>query len=94
MASQNGTISTSSKASVITTTAGERRLPVKRCTFSISGQVAMTRVTAQMIAGRNGCITQKLAVIRPPMNSTTRVVRVRSWCGSDMVPRTGVTATG
>ena len=92
MLSQIGMISTNSKTSVITRTAMPRRLPAKCCTRSISGHVAMTNVTAHMVAGRNGRSTQKVAAMRPPMNSTDSVERVRSWCGWDMAPIFVVTA--
>jgi hypothetical protein len=55
-----------------------RRFPVWRWIHSISGQVAMTRVVAQMIAGKKGSITHMLAARMLPMNSTARVMRVRS----------------
>jgi hypothetical protein len=42
------------------------------------GQVATTRVVAQMIAGKNGRKIQKQAAINPVTNSTASVVRVRS----------------
>src|SRR5260370_42518267 len=42
------------------------------------GQVATTRVVAQMTAGRNGRNIQKQAPISPPTKRTARVVRVRS----------------
>jgi hypothetical protein len=42
------------------------------------GQVATTKVVAQMIAGRNGRNIQKQAAIIPPTKRTARVVRVRS----------------
>ena len=45
----------------------------------------MTRVKAQTIASRNGRMIQKQATISPAMNSTDSVVRVRSWCGWDML---------
>ena len=84
-ASQHGTIRTISSASVMTSTAMPRRLPAWRCTWSIRGQVAMTSVTAQTIAGRNGRMIQTQATISPAMNRTDSVVRARSWCAWAML---------
>ena len=78
MASQNGTIRNSNRMIVMTRTAMLRRLPAWRCTQSMSGHVAITKVNAQMIAARNGNITQIELTRRPPMNNTASVTRVIS----------------
>src|SRR5690348_6085714 len=78
MASQNGMTKMTRMAIVMTVTASQRRFHRRRCTVSMIGQVATTRVVAQMIAGKNGRNIQKQAAIKPVTNSTASVVRVRS----------------
>ncbi len=77
-ASQNGPIKTSSRARVMTVTASQRRCHSRRCTRSISGQVATTSVVAQIVAGTNGHRIQNEVAISPATNSTARMVRTRS----------------
>ncbi len=52
---------------------------------ALSAMWQSTSVMAQMVAGRNGWTTQKLATSRPPMNSTLSVMRVRSSFGRTML---------
>ena len=77
-ATQNGTTNTSSIATVITTTASQRRRPNACSIRSISGQVAMTIIAAQMIGTMNGRMIQSEATISVTMNSTPNVVCARS----------------
>src|SRR6516165_2357200 len=78
MASQNGTTKTTTSANAMTATASPRLFHKRRWTRSMMGQVATTRVVAQMIAGRNGRKIQKQVAIIPPTKRTAKVVRVRS----------------
>jgi hypothetical protein len=74
----NGKASTRRIASVITTTASQRRPPTRDCTARIKGQVATTIIPAHTIAARNGWSTHSDARIRTPMTSTPSVMRARS----------------
>ena len=62
----------------MTTTAAQRRCPSRRCTRSINGQVATTKVVAQIVAGRNGHRIQNEVAISPVTNRIARMVRTRS----------------
>ena len=77
-AKQIGTIKTSSNRTVITRMASQRLPQSRVCSLRKYGQVAMTIMAAHSSDERNGCMTQKHAAIRMPMNSTASVVRVRS----------------
>ena len=78
IASQNGRTKITSSAMVITATASPRLCQSRSWTCSMIGQVATTRVVAQITAGRNGHKIQKEAAISPPTKRTARVVRVSS----------------
>jgi len=78
IASQNGATKTSSSAVVMTTTASQRRCHSCCCTRSITGQVATTRVVAQIVAGKNGQTIQTEAAISPVTNRIARIIRTRS----------------
>ncbi len=85
MASQNGVTKITSSAIVMIVTARARLPHSFACTARMSGQVAMTKVIAQIVAGRKGCKIHRLVTIRPPMTSTPSVRCARSYrtdCGS------------
>ncbi len=77
-ASKNGTTKTRSSAKVMIATASPRLFHSWRCTRSISGKVATTRVVAQMIAGKNGHRIQNEATISPATNRIASIVRTGS----------------
>ena len=77
-ASQNGTTNTSSIAIVIVTTATQRRRPKACSILSITGQVAMTIIAAQMMGTMKGRMIQNEATISVTMNSTPKVTCARS----------------
>ena len=79
MANQNGTMKIASATTVMITVAMVLLPPTRRWTWSISVQVATTIVVAQISAPRNGSIVHRLPTISAPMNSTSRVERVRSF---------------
>ena len=85
IASQNGNTKISSNAIVITATASPRLCQSRSWTCSMMGQVATTRVVAQITAGKNGHNIQNEAAIRPPTKRTASVVRVSSECAC--IPR-------
>jgi hypothetical protein len=64
--------------SVMTATAKLRRPHSRLWTARISGQEAMTIMTAQIAEGRNGLSTQKLAAVKPPIATTANSIRVTS----------------
>ena len=79
MANQNGTMKIASATTVMTTVAMVLLPPTRRWTWSINVQVATTIVVAQINAPRKGSIVHRLPTISTPMNSTIRVVRVKSF---------------
>ena len=78
MASQRGTTRTQRRTTVITATASDRRPQSRPWMEIINGQVAVTIVTDQIAAPRNGLRIQSDVPSRAPMKSTARKVRVMS----------------
>src|SRR5215472_916244 len=76
-ASQNGAINTTSSATVMTVTASQRRSHRRRCTRNINGHVAVTRVVAQIVAGRKGHKIQNETAMSPDTNRIASNVRTR-----------------
>ena len=74
MATTSGTTKSSSRASVITKVASQRRPPTAACTRRISGQVATTTIAAQIAGPMKGRSTHSDAPIRVARDSTPSVV--------------------
>jgi hypothetical protein len=78
IAHHNGMTSNKSMPSVITKTAGARRLPKVRSKALSQGHVATTIIVAQTVAAKKGLSTQKHSPIKPTTKMAARVLRVRS----------------
>ena len=78
MDSQRGTTSKQRRTTVITATASDRRPQSRPWMETIKGQVAVTIVTDQIAAPRNGLRIHSDVPSRAPMKSTAKKVRVMS----------------
>ena len=78
MASESGSSTRNSRSSVIRVTAAQRRPPKADCNRLMRGHVAITNVAAHTVAARKGRRTRKETTIRPTIDRTASVVRVRS----------------
>jgi hypothetical protein len=78
IASHSGRTNSNSMASVISATAGARRLPKRTSAALSSGQVATTIIVAHTVAARNGRNTHRLRAIRATMKSIASVFLARS----------------
>ena len=76
--SQRGTTRKQRRTTVITATASDRRPQSRPWMEIINGQVAVTIVTDQIAAPRNGLSIQSDVPSRAPMKSTANKVRVMS----------------
>ena len=78
MAIESGSSTRNSRSSVISVTAAQRRPPKADCNRRMKGHVAITNVAAHTVAARKGRRTRKETAIRPTIDKTASVVRVRS----------------
>jgi len=85
MASQNGATNRIRRTPVMAVTARLRRPHNRASTRRMIGHVAITRVAAQTIAGRNGRRIHRQMTTKPAMKKTPSVVRPRSLCKSRLM---------